>query len=104
MVRNGLETNCQACPFRTYDGVDHVCNAHFDGLPGHPVVYPSMYKHPDWCPLETPQRVTREEVENAMHPTVRAAVVSMYVKNGSPVPERLNVQIEHGGAIPRGDR
>ena len=89
MVQQGLETNCHSCPFRTYDGIDHLCTAHFDGFPGHAAVYPSMYKHPDWCPLEQPSRITREEIERAIPKNTKAALVMMHLKNGDKAPDHL---------------
>lgn len=103
MVQQRLEPNCKTCEFRKWDGTDNVCTAHFDGFPGHPFVKPEYYVKPNWCPLSNPQRVTREEVENAIHPTIRASIAGMYLKNGDKVPERLCDPVQFH-TLPKGDQ
>ncbi len=98
-------SNCSGCPFREWDGIDHVCTAYFDGLPGKAVIYPKMYEHPNWCPLENPRKVNREEVEQAMHPTVAVALQNMYRNNGDKVPDGLHqFPVPEARDLPRGDR
>lgn len=100
MVQPRLE--CSTCSYREWNGEDSECTAKFDGLPGHPIVPNVDGFRPDWCPL-IPQRVTRNEIENSLHPTIRVALQNMHLNNGEAVPDSLLGTVEPGRSTPRGD-
>lgn len=95
--------NCKDCDLKAYDGVDHVCLAHFDGQPGRPVVQVTKNWKPYWCPLTQPRRVTVRDLEKAMHPTIAAAIQAAFVKLGEPT-RHIDTNIPEARSLPRGDR
>ncbi len=98
------QVTCRECSFREWDGVDYVCTAELS-QPGRPYVASAADFKPDWCPLENPKRVTREEVEQAIHPTVAVALQNMYRNNGDAIPANLHqFPVPEARQTPKGDR
>ena len=85
---------CKSCEFKDHDGIDHVCAAYFDGWPGHPSVFPEQYSAPNWCPLNGPKRVTREEVEAVIPDNIRTAMFWMHLNTGNNLPPRSDGQVD----------